>query len=214
MLCIICRPADLKALSHTKRPDWMATWQNIGAYFLIQFCDEETCQDVILNARLESADENSTALFSFYRAHIRLNIRVPWTSSGSWQLLAAVDALVRGTRDWLCGPRLLPDSMLFTEELQECPTIRPNGSCQRSCCAVTDPSGNQLSENRLCNSLLLCAPVQLWYQCHLLLPPGLKNTDSPPDVQFELHCVKYPFPAQWDTVGVRRPWLTVRRHDM
>lgn len=46
----------------------------------------------------------------------------------------------------LCGPRLLLDSMLFTEELQECATIRPNGQRQQSCCAATGPSGGQLSE--------------------------------------------------------------------
>lgn len=33
----------------------MATCQKIGTYFLIQFCDEELCRDVLLNTSLESA---------------------------------------------------------------------------------------------------------------------------------------------------------------
>lgn len=65
-------------------------------------------------------------------------------------------------RDWVACV-CLGDFTLFTKALQECPTIRPIGSCS------TDPLarhwliwGPAAWKHCLCNSLALCSCLQLW----------------------------------------------------
>lgn len=101
--------------------------------------------------------------------------------------------------------------MLFPEELVECPTIRPDGSCSTDlpCChwLIWSPAVRKLP---LQSALALRSPTTVTQLSPIVSPLRRGHTDSLRHVRFELHCVKNNFPAQWGTVGVRRPRLSCR----
>lgn len=140
-----------------------------------------------------STESTSGSISAFHQCNLALD--------SSWCLWMLWSGGRRVTRR-LCGPRLLLDFMLFTEELQECPTNRPNGSCSTEmlCChwliwrpAVRKPPLPFTLALRSSTTVVQLPPI--------VAPLGRRHTDSPRDIQFELHCVKTTFQHNGTLLG-------------
>lgn len=121
--------------------------------------------------------------------------------SGQWRLDWDTECVAR-----VC----LRISCCSQKNFRNVPQSDPMAPAQLICCAVIGSSGAQLSENCPCNSLLLCARRQLSYNCHLLFPRrGGTHWLAERCTAWASLC-KNNFPAQWGTVGARRPRLSCR----